>query len=109
MSQVKNKQQNKKKDQGANIADCDDDLILTSSCTNRCGETTHGSSLVVDSIASFHATYDKSLFTTYKKGSFGIASMGNHHWFKVIRIGNVNAVTNMSYKLTFKNVRHVQI
>lgn len=54
----------------------------------------------MDSEASFHVTYDRSLFTAYKKDNFGMARM-------VVGIGNVNVVTNMYHKLTLKNVRHV--
>lgn len=103
----KNEQQYKEKDQGASIADCDDDLIRASACTYRCSVTTHSLSWVVDSEASFLVTYDRSLFTAYKKDNFGMARMKNHHRCKVLGIGNVNVVTNMYHKLTLKNVRHV--
>lgn len=62
---------------------------------------------MVDSGASFNATLDKRLFTTYKSGYFRVVKMRNHKKYMVVGIRNASVVTNMSHILVLKNVNHV--
>ena len=48
---------------------------------------------VVDIVASYHATPNRELFTTYKAGDFGYVEMGNTASFNIVGIGD-NLHTN---------------
>ena len=62
---------------------------------------------VVDTVASYHATPNRELFSTYKIGDFGYVKMGNTASSNIAGIGDICIQTNVGYQLMLKDVRHV--
>ena len=62
---------------------------------------------VVDTAASYHATPNRELFSTYKTGDFGYVKMGNTASSNIAGIGDICIQTNVGYQLMLKDVRHV--
>ena len=62
---------------------------------------------VVDTAASYHATPNRELFSTYKTGDFGYVKMGNTASSNIAGIGDICIQTNVGYQLILKDVRHV--
>ena len=62
---------------------------------------------VVDSAASYHATPNRELFSTYKIGDFGCVKMGNITNSNIVGIGDIFIPTNVGYRLMLIDVRHV--
>lgn len=62
---------------------------------------------VIDTAASYHATSDKELFSSYNAGDFGTVRMGNSSYSKIVGIGDISIQTKVGHKLVLKDVRHV--
>ena len=62
---------------------------------------------MIDSVASYHVTPRKELFTSYKVGNFGRVKMGNDSYADIVRIGDIFVRANTGYTLILKDVRHV--
>ena len=62
---------------------------------------------VVDAAASYYATPNRELFTTYKAGDFECVKMGNTTSSNIVGIGDVCIHTNVGYQLKLQDVRHV--
>jgi transposase InsO family protein len=62
---------------------------------------------VVDTAASYHATPNKEIFTSYKAGDFGMVRMGNTSNSKIVGVGNIRVQTNVGCTLILKDVRHI--
>ena len=62
---------------------------------------------VVDITASYHATPNRELFSTYKAGDFGCVKMGNTANSNIVGIGDICIHTNVDYQLMLRDVRHV--
>jgi hypothetical protein len=62
---------------------------------------------VVDTAASYHATPNKEIFTSYKAGDFGMVRMGNTSNSKIVGVGNIRVQTNVRCTLILKDVRHI--
>ena len=62
---------------------------------------------VVDTAASYHATPNRELFTTYKAEGFGCIKMGNTANSNIVGIGDICIQTNVGYQLKLQVMRHV--
>ncbi|KAA8532468.1 hypothetical protein F0562_032501 [Nyssa sinensis] len=62
---------------------------------------------VVDTGASYHATYNKEFFTSYKGGDFSTVKMGNTSHSKIVGTGDICIRTSVGCTITLRDVRHV--
>ena len=96
------------KDQGeTNTNVVHDDMVILSDCENDCLTADCDASWVVDSGSSYHATPSRIFFTTYEPSDLGIVKMKNSDTSKIVGLGDVHIVTNMGYRMVFKNIRHI--
>lgn len=61
----------------------------------------------VDTVASYHATFCREMFMTYKAGDFATVKMGNRSHSMIVGIDDVFIQTNVDCRLTPKDVRYV--
>ncbi|KAA8529367.1 hypothetical protein F0562_033834 [Nyssa sinensis] len=76
-------------------------------CTMTLGDVGNEIEWVVDTGASYHATYNKEFFTSYKAGDFGTVKMGNTSHSKIVGTGDVRIRTSVGWTMTLRDVRHV--
>lgn len=62
---------------------------------------------VVDTGASYYATFSRETFTTYKAWNFGAVNIANSSNLKIIWIGDVYVQTNIGWTMTLKDMQHV--
>lgn len=62
---------------------------------------------VIDTVASYHATSHRELFSSYNVRDFGIVRIGNSSYSKIVGIGDISIQINVGHKLVLKDVRHV--
>jgi hypothetical protein len=62
---------------------------------------------VVDSATSFHVTYRRDLFSSYKEKNYDVIRIENNGVYKISGIGEINVKTSLGCNLTLKNIRHV--
>ncbi|KAA8547298.1 hypothetical protein F0562_003838 [Nyssa sinensis] len=84
-----------------------DEVVVLSCGEEECSHVGNKISWVVDTGASYHATYDKEFFTLYKAGDFGTVKMGNTSHSKIVGIGDVCIRTSIGCMMTLRDVRHV--
>ncbi|KAA8550265.1 hypothetical protein F0562_001949 [Nyssa sinensis] len=76
-------------------------------CEEECLHVGNETEWVVDTGASYHATYNKQFFTSYKAGDFGTVKMGNISHSNIVGIGDVCIRTSVGCTMTLRDVRHV--
>ncbi|KAA8550233.1 hypothetical protein F0562_001917 [Nyssa sinensis] len=84
-----------------------DEVVVLSCGEEECLHVGNEIEWVVDTGASYHATYNKEFFTSYKAGDFGTVKMGNTSHSKIVGIGDVCIRTSVGYMMTLRDVRHV--
>ncbi|KAA8529366.1 hypothetical protein F0562_033835 [Nyssa sinensis] len=84
-----------------------DEVVVLSCEEEECLHVGNEIEWVVDMGASYHATYNKKLFTSYKAGDFGTVKMGNTSHSKIVGIGDVCICTSVGCMMTLSDVRHV--
>ena len=84
-----------------NISDNEDSECLVLSVA------THDDVWIVDSGASFHATYQKEILHNYVKGDFGKVYLGDDEPCSIIGKGEVQISLTNGTTLRMKDVRHV--
>ena len=62
---------------------------------------------IVGIATSYYATPHLELFSNYRVGDFGMVKIGNSNHSKIIRMSDICFETNVGWKLTLKDVRHV--
>ncbi|KAA8519832.1 hypothetical protein F0562_014078 [Nyssa sinensis] len=105
----KEENNNQKKNEEKNtIATFEGDEVMVLSCgKEECLHVGNEIEWVVDTSASYHATYNKEFFTSYKVRDFGTVKMGNTSHSKIVGIGNVCIHTSVGCTMTLRDVRHV--
>ncbi|KAA8515033.1 hypothetical protein F0562_018180 [Nyssa sinensis] len=84
-----------------------DEVVVLSCGEEECLHVGNEIEWVVDTGASYHATYNKEFFTSYKAGDFGTVKMGNTSHSKIVGIGDVCIRTSVGCMMTLRDVRHV--
>ena len=62
---------------------------------------------VVDTAASYHATFCKKIFTNYKVGDFGAVEMRNTNCSKIVGICDIQIQISVRSIITLKDIHHV--
>ncbi|KAA8531564.1 hypothetical protein F0562_006273 [Nyssa sinensis] len=103
---VKEENNNQKKNEEKNTTttfECDEVVVL--SCgEEECLHVGNEIEWVVDTGASYHATYNKEFFTSYKPWDFGTVKMGNTSHSKIVGIGDVCIHTSVGCTMTLRDV-----
>ncbi|KAA8537952.1 hypothetical protein F0562_027468 [Nyssa sinensis] len=86
---------------------CGDEVVVLSCGEEECLHVGNEIEWVVDTGASYHATYNKEFFTLYKAGDFGTVKMDNTSHSKIVGIGDVCIRTSVGCTMTLRDVRHV--
>ena len=86
-----------KKEVNATISDSDDVLIC---CVENSAE-----SWIMDSGASFHATFNTKTMKNLRTGNFGKVRLADNHTLDITGIGDVDLKTPLGTTWTLKNVR----
>ncbi|KAA8534394.1 hypothetical protein F0562_031911 [Nyssa sinensis] len=86
---------------------CGDEVVVLSCGEEGCLHVGNEIEWVVDTGASYHATYNKEFFTSYKAGDFGTVQIGNTSHSKIVGIGDVCIRTSVGCMMTLRDVRHV--
>ncbi|KAA8532467.1 hypothetical protein F0562_032500 [Nyssa sinensis] len=90
------------------IATFESDEVAVLSCgKEECLHVGNEIEWVVDTGASYYATYNKEFFTSYKAGDFGTVKMGNTSHSKIVGIGDVCIRTSVGCMMTLRDMRHV--
>ena len=63
---------------------------------------------VIDLVASYHVTFYKEIFTTYKASDFRQVKVDNNSFANIIGVRDIHLKTNVGYTFTLKEVRYVQ-
>ncbi|KAA8525967.1 hypothetical protein F0562_007933 [Nyssa sinensis] len=84
-----------------------DEVVVISCGEEVCLHVGNEIEWVVDTGASYHATYNKEFFTSYKARDFGTLKMGNTSHSKIVGIGDVCIRISVGCTMTLRDVRHV--
>ncbi|KAA8526119.1 hypothetical protein F0562_007781 [Nyssa sinensis] len=84
-----------------------DEVVVLSYGEEECLHVGNEIEWVVDTGASYHATYNKEFFTSYRVGDFGTVKMGNTSHSKIVGIDDVCIRTSVGCMMTLRDVRHV--
>ncbi|KAA8515633.1 hypothetical protein F0562_018756 [Nyssa sinensis] len=105
----KEENNNQKKNEEKNTtATFEGDKVVVLSCgEEECLHVGNEIEWVIDTGASYHATYNKEFFTSYKAGDFGTVKIGNTIHSKIVGIGDVCISTSVGCTMTLRDVRHV--
>ena len=100
-----NKKKEKNKNTTASITGSDEDVaIVVEECLHVGDQMIEW---VVDSTASYHATPNRELLSTYKVGDFGCVKMRNTASSNIVGIRDICIQTNVGYQMMLRDVRHV--